>query len=299
MVLCAPRSASAQSKATAERWLGELHVDVASDLVAGKPLVVHAHVPLCDNEIIWCGNPRLGDGDSTKTNLYWATSGGFVGWFTRRRGSGWRQVHASAGPGNVLEVRVWRRRFSPSGGLRAAGVDKPFDAYVVAFAWRGGAIREAMDAYTRDLYGGDPTVIELDDGTEVRAGGAAHIVSYVGHNGWMDVRRYDFAGVAAGAATPSRRVKGTIAIACITEDYLVPAVPAASRVPLLMTRSLMFAGAHGFEGAVTALAQGRDLAAIRRAAAQSYGRGQGKPYWVVSRLFTNPAHSTWKASSEE
>ena len=72
---------------TADDWLASLYDDVAADLTDGKPLVVHAHVPLCDNNIIRCGRRGLGDGDNPKTNLYWATSGGFIGWFGRRGAS--------------------------------------------------------------------------------------------------------------------------------------------------------------------------------------------------------------------
>ena len=67
-----------------DTWLARLYDTVAADLALGKPLVVHVHVPLCSNELIWCGNERLGDGDSPRSNLYWATSGGFRGWFGRR-----------------------------------------------------------------------------------------------------------------------------------------------------------------------------------------------------------------------
>lgn len=274
-----------------DRWLAGLQREIAKDLAAGKPLVVHVHVPLCDNDIIRCGNARLGDGDDPDRNLYWATSGGFRGWFNRR-GSGWKQVLVERGGGDVAEVRVWRRRFRASRGLAAAG--RSFDAYVVATAWRGDEIRKAMDTYTRHLYGGDVETVTTGDGTRLSAGGGAHVVAYVGHNGWMDVARYDFARIGRTARTRSKRIKGTIAVACITEDYLSPQISSASRVPLLMTRWLLFAGAHSFEGAVTALAEGRDLAGIRRAAVRNYARGQGKTPRQVSGGFTNPSDRRWK-----
>ena len=281
--------ARAQSAADASAWLTALHRDVAADLEAGRPLVVQVHVPLCDNDIIRCGNERLGDGDDPDRNLYWATSGGFRGWFGRR-GSGWRLVHTARRPAeDVLELRVWRRRFQPRGALRAAGLRRAFTVYVVAHAWRGEAIGRAMAAYAGDLFGRTPRRIALEGGEVIEAGGAARLVAFVGHNGWMDVDRFDWPRQDARAGR-----KGTIAIACITEDYLVPAVPAARRVPLLFTRSLMFAGAHSFEGAVSAFAAGGGLAAIREGAARNHAAGQGKPVARVRGAFTNPAHGRWK-----
>lgn len=283
-VLAITLSRTGHAGSEADAWLVDLHEEVAADLAAGKPLVVQVHVPLCDNDILRCGGHGLGDGDTPRTNLYWATTGGFVGWFGRR-GSGWKQVHVGRADGDVLEVRVWKKRVS--------GRVRGFDVYVVAYAWRGKAIRSAMDAYTRDLWGGEARVIELPGGTTIRAGGEAHVVAYTGHNGWMDVSDYDFAKVASGAKASGRR-KGTIAVACITEDYLAADVSAPERVPLLMTRTLLFAGAHSVEGAISEFAAGGTLESIRRAAIRAYARGQGKTEARVGSAFTNPSHRRWK-----
>ncbi len=291
LVLTLTQSALADSNAE----LVALQSEIGADVEAGLPLVVQVHVPLCDNNIIRCGGGGLGDGDNLGRNLYWATSGGFVGWFGRR-GSGWKLVHRQADPHtDVLEVRVWKRAFKATKaflGSKASG--KRFDAYVVAYAWRGSAIRKAMDAYTVDLYGGDARELELDDGTRLQAGGKSAVVAFVGHNGWMDVADYDFDKVAKAASIKSARRKGAIAVACITEDYLAADVVTPARVPLLFTRWLLFAGAHSFEGAVSALASGKNLAGIRRQAVRNYANGQGKKASRVSGAFTNPSDKRWK-----
>lgn len=291
----APGAARAQPARAAEESLSRLYGDVAADLAAGRPLVVEVHVPLCDNDVLRCGGARLGDGDRADGNLYWATSGGFRGWFGRR-GSGWTEVLVARAPRpDVVELRVWRRWISPSGHLRERGVRRRFPVYVVAHAWRGESIASAMAAYAADLFAGggeaDVRRIELSDGTELRAGGAARVVAFVGHNGWMGASDFRWPGPPAGS--PPRR--GTIAVACLTEDYLVPAVPSERRVPLLFTRSLLFAGAHSFEGAVTAFARGSGLAGIRDGAARAYAAGEGKPLARVRAAFTNPADLRWRS----
>lgn len=293
--LSAPNPAQA-APAPEEAWLDSLYERVATDVSAGAPIVVQAHVPLCDNNIIRCGRYGLGDGENPDKNLYWATSGGFRGWF-KRKDRGWKQVQKSVhSHPDILEVMVWKQRFRASKAWRARGVTKSFAVYVVAFAWRGSAIRSAMDAYADDLFGTTPRVVTLADGTEIQAGGAAHVVSYVGHNGWMDVDSYDWPeqSRAPGADTAGTLRKGTIAVACITADYLAKDVVAEARVPLLMTRTLLFAGAHSFEGAVASFARGGSLRRIRKEAVQAYATGQGKTVKRVGSAFTNPSDKRWR-----
>jgi hypothetical protein len=86
---------------------------------------VQVHVPLCEGTIIACGNAKLGDGDNPRTNLYWATTEGFLGWFGRK-GSGWKATLVATGDAigesDVLDLRVWQRaRSRPrrGGGPRA------------------------------------------------------------------------------------------------------------------------------------------------------------------------------------
>jgi hypothetical protein len=291
LALCAAAggTARAQKAGVAERWLDGLYDEMAPELASGRPLVVQVHVPLCDNDVLRCGRGRLGDGEDADGNLYWATSGGFRGWFGRK-GSPWRLVHHMSAPEeDVIEVRVWRRKVTPGPALQARGVKKPLTVYVVAYAWRGESIARAMSAYAADLFGGRARRIALPGGEVLAAGGAARLVAFVGHNGWMDDS--DFSWPRAAKDAPR---KATIAVACITEDYLVPAVPDERRVPLLFTRSLLFAGAHAFEGAVSAFAEGDSLAGIRESAVRAYAAGQGKPLSRVRAALTNPTDRKWK-----
>lgn len=283
-------SSSPSKAAVEEDWLDDLYSEVAVDLKAGKPLVIQVHVPLCENSIIACGNKKLGDGDNPSTNLYWSTSGGFKGWF--KRAPGWKLLHTiTNAEGPVLETIVWRKTFKSTKTWRDRGVTAGFDVVVVAAAWRGTEITQAIDTYVRDLYRSTATSIELGDGSTVAAGGAAHIVAYVGHNGWMDLPPYDW---KAAEKLSASRPKGTIAIACLTADYLAEAISDPRRVPLLMTTSLLFAGAHGFEGAVSAFAEGKSLSGVRTSAAKNYATGQDKPLRNVTGAFTNPADTRWK-----
>ncbi len=279
-------SCASVAAADENAWLDGLRDRVAADLRAGRPLVVEAHVALCDNAVIRCGGHGLGDGDDLERNLYWGTSGGMRGWMDRA-GSGWTRAARLPGGGDVLATVVWRRRFAPSEAWRKRGVHAPFDAYVIARAWRGRRIDAALDAYVADLTGGAPSsMTALPDGTTLAGGGAAQVVAWVGHNRFMDREEIQFP--PAGGAP----VKGTIAVACYSRDYLDGALSSA-RVPLLVTDDFLFAGSHAFEGALRAFAEGADFAGIREAAAAAYASGERKTLAHVRGAFTNPGDRRW------
>jgi hypothetical protein len=263
---------------------------IAASARAGLPVVAVAHVALCDNRQVRCGGRGRGDGDDLARNLYWATSGGFDGWFSRR-GSGWTRVARVAGPEpDVLGTVVWRRDQAPTPALRARGVTRPFAIYVVAHAWRGGAIDAALARYVHDLWGSGSRTLILPDGRSLAEGGAAHVVAYLGHNRWMDWH----AAYPFPPDEPSAPAKGAITVACVTAPYVGEPLASGGRVPLLLTRDFVFAGAAAFEGALRALGEGADLAAIRARAAQSYADSEGKAYRQVEAVFTNPAHRLWR-----
>ena len=93
---------------------------------------------------------------------------------------------------------------------------------------------------------------------------------------------------------PSEKKQGTIAIACHTAAYMESVVPAATRVPLLMTRDFLFANAAPLEATVLAFASGGTYAKMRGDAAAAYAGVQKRPVTKVAGAFTNPADRRWK-----
>jgi len=272
-------------------WLTALGDRVVKDLAEGRPLVVQVHAPLCDATIIACGNARLGDGDNLETNLYWSTTPGFGKWFSRR-GGGWKKMierrGEETGDGDLLALLVYRRTINASAGWRKRGAPKSFEVYVVICGWRGKAIDRALAAYARELSGLDERVIELPSSAALRAGGAAHLVAYSGHNRLMDVGAYPWP-----APAPAQQPIGAIAVACLTADYMEQSVPAATRVPLLMTRDFLFANAAPVEAVVLSFARGDGYREMRLAAAEAYAGVQKKDVKRVFGAFTNPHDRRW------
>jgi hypothetical protein len=281
-----------------DAWLRDLEADVRADIAAGKPVVVQVHVPLCDNSIIRCGGAGLGDGNDLRRNLYWATSEGLAGWMDRRD-SGWspelRTTGDAVGEPEVLQVRVWRRELDLPTAWRAPGMPQRFTVRVVGFAWRGTSIDRALSAYLSDLFRRRSRVIPLvDPGSgrrlDIEAGGAARLVAWAGHNRLMDIRA-NWAELVRTQDTGFR--KGALAIACYSADYLRPALPGPSRVPLLMTASFVMASSAALEQGALAFLAGGDFAAIRAAGIAGYARGQRRPVDRVRNGFTNPSDRRW------
>lgn len=288
LIIVAMLAGPALAKPT-DDWLTGLTDHVIDDLKAGKPLVVEVHVPLCDSSIIACGNAKLGDGDNPETNLYWSTTPGFGEWFARR-GSGWKRVLKQSGKdtgdADVLAIHVYRRTMTAPAAWRKAGAPKTYELDIVVHGWRGKAIDRALAAYAADVSGKGTREITLADHTKLVAGGAAQLVAFVGHNRLMDLDTFEWP--AAGASA-----KGTIAIACDTAPYMKREVPAATRVPLLMTNDLLFANAAPLEAAVLAFATGGGYAQIRTDATTAYADVQKETFKHVSGVFTNPSDRRW------
>ena len=292
-------SASVADSSTASTdpsdWLTSLEAAVIADLAAGKPLVAQVHVPLCDNGTLACGNAKLGDGDAPDTNLYWATSPGF-GTYFEKRSRGWTRVLDSDGSAidepDVLDLRVYRRTVSSSQAWRTRGAPATFDVYIVAQAWRGTSIDDALATYAAHLSGAPGVAIGLPDGATLAAGGDARLVAYVGHNRLMDVA-HPYPWPVAGTAP-----RGMIAIACHTAAYMQPLVPGPTRVPLLFIRDFLFSNAAPLEGAVLAFARGGGYAEIRGAAAAGNATVQDRELKRVAGAFTNPASPHWSKGGE-
>jgi hypothetical protein len=260
---------------------------VVADAAAGKPLVIEVHAPLCDNSIIACGNPKLGDGDNPATNLYWSTTPGLGEWFARR-GSGWKRVLATTDTGDpdVLVLHVYRRVVASSEAWRRRGAPKQVVVELVIHGWRGKAIDRALAAFAQDVSGVGARTVRLPEGGDVAAGGAAQLVAWVGHNRLMDLASFEW-------PAPGKLAIGALAIACDTAPYLKRELTAPTRVPLLLTEDLMFANAAPLEAAVLAFATGGGFSQIRTDASVAYAGVQRTTFRHVSGLFTNPSDRRW------
>jgi hypothetical protein len=261
VAVLSPIGRSADCSAAGEATQARMTAEIAG----GRPVVVHVVVALCDNEnqgIIPVPS-QLGNGQDPGTNLYWGARYGVKNFFVRQ--AGWTGLAAGKpADARILERLVLCKR------VRRAGAEVP--VYVVADAWDGAEIGSAIKRFL-DYAGGGPAEAiffhrdSLPD--SLLAGGSAHLVAFVGHNGLMDLT------LPVSNQPPQRDVPGSsVVLACASKPYFLERLHAAGSHALLLTTGLMAPEAYTLEAAIRSWAGGGSVADVCEAAAVAYGKYQ-------------------------
>ena len=239
----------------------ETHSRIAVDLAAGRPIVVHLVVALCDNENqgIVPVPKHLGDGQDPNSNLYWGALYGVRNFFPRK--GGWTALPVDKPTGNEIRERLVFFREVTRG-------DGAVPVYIVADAWDGAEIKSAIERFFEISSGAGTEQVAFRRGakqTTISAGGSAHLVAFVGHNGLMD---FSFRGIAEPM---TRQVaSSSIVLACASKPYFLDLLRGVGSHPLLLTTGLMAPEAYTLDAAIRSWAQGASVAAVRDAAATAY-----------------------------
>lgn len=244
---------------------------LARDAAAGRPLVAHVVVALCDNRSqgIVPVPAALGDGQDPRTNLYW---GALYGVRTHLAKVGWRRVDAVLpARDGVLDQIVLRGQVACADGERTV--------HLVAEAWDGARIRDAIVRMLRCAAGHDAAVLEVG-GLRLPTGGGAHLVAYVGHDGLMDV-----AVDPPPDPAPDAPARAAMALCCHSRRYFGPHLAAARAEPVLTTTGLMAPEAYVLDGALRAWFAAEGAPGTAEAAARAYDRFQRCGLGAARRLF--------------
>jgi hypothetical protein len=248
---------------------------VASDAAALTPLVAHVVVALCDNQNqgIVPVPASLGNGQVPGTNLYWGAAYGLRGFLPRH--AGWRLVEERRAPRDGVLERVVLRTQSGAGG-------RTRDLYIVAEAWDGARMRDAIGRFLSIAAGGETESLRVDRGrVALAAGGASHLAVFVGHDGLMDFALEQVPHVVPGA--PPRC---SVVLACASRSYFLDALRAGGSCPLLLTTGLMAPEAYTLDAVVRTWLGGATPAEVREAAAAAYDRYQRCGISAARRLFS-------------
>jgi len=244
---------------------------VLDDFNAGKPLVAHVIVALADNEHqgIVPIPATLGDGDRPQSNLYWGAMYGVKGFLKRSDDWGAVPIRASSDP-RILERALFRRDVVRDG--------KSATVYLLAEAWQGRQIAASIGRFFEMTRGQHVESIRVD-GRDIAAGGAAHLIAYVGHNGLMD---FEVPELNPGVEAGSPRV--AVVLACLSESYFSKVIrPHAA--PLVTTASLMAPEAYTLDAVVAKWFAGSTRAEALESAAGAYGRYQKISLRSARRIF--------------
>lgn len=231
---------------------------IEADVAAGKPVVAHVIVALCDNphQGIVPVPRAIGNGQDLRSNLYWGAGYGVRSYFSRKAGYSLRQLEFS---GQVLDKIALTKDIQRFG--------RPAELVVIAEAWDGSAISAAITRFLRLAAGRDPESITVPpaDGVRIAAGGDAAIVAFVGHNGLMD-----FSAPSRPEARPGAPPRSSMVLACASRAYFSDLIRAGGSHPLLLTTGLMAPEAYSLEEALRTFAAGGSPMKVREAAAAVY-----------------------------
>jgi len=233
-----------------------------ADVAAGRPVVAHVIVALCDNlhQGIVKAPKGIGNGQDPRANLYWGAGYGVRSYFSRQAGYSLRQHTYS---GQVLDKIVLAKELPGSG--------HQVKLVVVAEAWDGSAIAPAISRFLRLAAGYDAESIAspVAGQAAIAAGGDAAIIAFVGHNGLMD-----FAAPCCPEARRGAAPRSSIILACASQQYFSDLLRAGGSHALLLTTGLMAPEAYSLEEALRTFAVGGSPMDARRAAAAVYDRVQ-------------------------
>src|SRR5262249_35649101 len=224
----------------------------------GAPRTIHVFVALADNQSqgIVPVAPRLGNGDDPERNLYWGSAFGVKTYFARS--ADWKLLVAGQKPKpGVLERCIFKHRAQ--------------DVYLVADAYQGRKIREAIVDFLEAAAGGEVEKVQFNAGTkniDLSAGGGADLVAYAGHDGLMDFQ------LSSLPQKKDDRQRDAIILACVSKVYFAAALRATGAHPLIWTTGLMAPEAYTLKSAIDGWMAHEHNEQVRERAAAAYDRYQ-------------------------
>lgn len=218
--------------------------------------VIHVFVALADNasQGLVPVPAKIGNGDDPANNLYWGCDEGVRSWF--KRSSKWKKVPSpKASRPEILERVVFKH--------------KEKDAWLVADAWRGSQMKLCLEAFVAATAGKGGEVVALE-GAELRVGGDATLLAFIGHNGLMD---FKLEWPAPPAAVPAKP-RPVVVLCCLSQSYFGDPLRRVGARPLLTTTQLMYPGAFVLHDAAEAWLEGKSATEVRAAAGRAYAKNQ-------------------------
>ncbi|MGB1243089.1 MAG: hypothetical protein ACPG49_11240, partial [Chitinophagales bacterium] len=144
-------------------------------VAAKKSLIIHAFVPLCDNDNqgIVPVPKALGNGQNPKTNLYWGAMYGIKNHFTKS--SKWKRISVNSDVKQpLLERAIFQRKTSNGTSV-----------YLIADAYDGSKMRDCVVDYLQSLAGQKMGFVDIE-GKELSTYSEADLLVFNGHDGLMD-----------------------------------------------------------------------------------------------------------------
>jgi hypothetical protein len=219
------------------------------------PRTIHVFVALCDNKYqgIVPVPAAIGNGQNPKNNLYWGAGYGIKSFFTSKS-KDWKLISSQADTVNhILERLLFKHRSK--------------DIYLLADAYDGKYIRKTTIDFLNASAGKNKLAVKTGD-KEILFGGAANLVSYIGHDGLMDFT------LTQAFQKEEGNKKDAIILACYSKNYFSHHLKNTGAIPIVWTTGLMAPEAYTLHDAIQQWTENKPVADIRIAAASAYAKYQ-------------------------
>jgi hypothetical protein len=212
---------------------------------------IHILVALCDNKYqgIVPVPAGIGNGQNCNSNLYWGCGYGIRSYF--KKSKEWKWVKTIAIDSIKMERVVFKH------------VSKNY--YLIADAYNGKYIKTCTEDFLKSCSGSLKDTIQINNKV-LGINGHAKMLSYIGHDGFMDFELDDTFTNADG------RKRDCIILACISKSYFSPYLKLTKSNPLLWTTGLMCPEAYTVHDAITGYINNENAEAIRTRAAMAYSK---------------------------
>lgn len=234
-----------------------------------KPLVIHAFVPLCDNEHqgIVPVNNNLGNGLNLKTNLYWGAGYGVKSYF--KKYDNWKLISSKIDTvGNILERVIFNKKLSNGTSL-----------YLIADGYRGDKMKECLHDYFQSI-GGWKDEIDSIENQQLSLYSGADLLIFNGHDGLMDDTLKEY-------YSKDSIPRETVIVACYSKIFFNRKLEKCGGYPLIGTSGLLAPEAYVISAVINSWALQKSPLEIRYAAGDAYHSKHPKTSSAGARaLFT-------------
>lgn len=228
-----------------------LFIGVYTAKSVSQSRVIHVLVALCDNKNqgIVPVPAKIGNGQDPANNLYWGCGYG-VKTFMKKQLE-WKLIKVIKDPTNIIYERVIFKH-------------KTTNTYMIADAYNGANMKETVEDFLAYSAGLRKQVLKLDSVVELKSGGNANLICFVGHNGLMDFSFDNY-------PVKGDETKRDVAIfACASKPYFKEPLKNTGAFPIIWTTNLMCPEAYTLVALVNGWIKKDTPSAIHESVAQSY-----------------------------
>ncbi|WP_244895689.1 hypothetical protein [Nonlabens tegetincola] len=228
--------------------------------------VIHSVVALCDNKYqgIAPVPSFLGNGQETKSNLYWGASYGLKTTF--KKSLEWNLLRSEFIDSVILERLIFKH--------------KTKNCYLIADAYNGRHIKKATEFLLGSASGKIKDTVVINNET-IGIAGNSELITYQGHNGLMDFN------LDKNYETLDGKNRDIIILACYSKNYFEPALKDCKVNNLIWTTGLMAPESYILDSAIKGYLNSESNDEITNRAAESYKKYQKCSFKTAKKLLVS------------